>query len=153
MSKLKKLFNQKGSETVELALVMPIFIFFFLGVADFGFMIYDKAIITNATREAARTGIAIATPQRQTIDQITKIATDYCNNSHLINFSNTMVSPSITITPNPQTSTNIMFGEPLTVMIDYQYNHLILGKIIRIITFGTFPDKTIVQSRITMLYE
>lgn len=153
MNKLKTLFNQKGSETVELALVMPIFIFFFLGVADFGFMMYDKAIITNATREAARTGIAVATPQRQTIDQISKIAINYCNNSHLINFSNTLISPSITITPNPQTSTNTMFGEPLTVLIDYQYNYLILGKIIRLITFSAFPDKTIIHSRITMLYE
>ncbi len=153
MNKLKNQFNQKGSETVELALVMPIFIFFFFGVADFGFMIYDKAIITNASREAARTGIAVAAPQRPTIDQITKIATDYCNNSHLINFSNTSITPSITITPNPQTPTNTTFSEPLTVLIDYQYNHLILGKIIRLITFGSFPDKTIIKSKITMLYE
>lgn len=153
MNKLKNQFNQKGSETVELALVMPIFIFFFFGVAEFGFMIYDKAIITNASREAARTGIAVAAPQRPTIDQITKIATDYCNNSHLINFSNTLITPSITITPNPQTPTNTTFSEPLTVLIDYQYNHLILGKIIRLITFGSFPDKTIIKSKITMLYE
>lgn len=153
MNKLKNQFNQKGSETVELALVMPIFIFFFFGVAEFGFMIYDKAIITNASREAARTGIAVAAPQRPTIDQITKIATDYCNKSHLINFSNTLITPSITITPNPQTPTNTTFSEPLTVLIDYQYNHLILGKIIRLITFGSFPDKTIIKSKITMLYE
>lgn len=153
MNKLKTKFNQKGSETVELALVMPIFIFFFFGVADFGFMIYDKAVITNASREAARTGIAVAAPQRPTIDQITKIATDYCNNSHLINFSNTLIIPSITVTPNPQTPTNTTFGEPLTVLINYQYNHLILGKIIKLITFGTFSDKTIIQSKITMSYE
>jgi Flp pilus assembly protein TadG len=153
MNKLKTHFNQKGSETVELALVMPIFIFFFFGIADFGFMIYDKTIITNASREAARSGIALAAPQRPTIDQITKIATDYCNNSHLINFSNTLITPVITITPNPQTSTNTTFGKPLTVFINYQYNHLILGKIIRLITFGTFPDKTFIQSKITMLYE
>jgi Flp pilus assembly protein TadG len=56
--KKKKLFRcQKGASAVEFALVLPLLLVFVFGIIEFGIMLYDKAIITNASREGARVAI------------------------------------------------------------------------------------------------
>ena len=39
---------------IEFALVSPILIFLLFAIIEFSIVLYDKAIITNASREAAR---------------------------------------------------------------------------------------------------
>ena len=45
--------KQKGAQAVEFALVLPFFILILFLVLDFGMLVYNKAIITNASREGA----------------------------------------------------------------------------------------------------
>jgi len=54
---MKSKSTQKGVVIVEFALILPLFVVLTFGVIEFSLMIYDKAIITNASREAARSGI------------------------------------------------------------------------------------------------
>ena len=42
---------------VELAIVLPILLIVLFGIIEFSLILYDKAIITNASREGARAGI------------------------------------------------------------------------------------------------
>jgi len=56
--KKKKLFRcQRGASAVEFALVLPLLLVFVFGIIEFGVLLYDKAIITNASREGARAAI------------------------------------------------------------------------------------------------
>jgi DNA-binding NarL/FixJ family response regulator len=45
---------QTGAQLVEFAIILPLLITILFAVIEFGFMLYDQAIITNASREGAR---------------------------------------------------------------------------------------------------
>ena len=55
--KRRLLKNQKGTEVVEFAIVSLLLFLLLFGIIDFGILLYDKAVITNASREGARAGI------------------------------------------------------------------------------------------------
>lgn len=69
--------RSKGVAAVEFALVVPFLLVVMFGIVDFGFMLYDKAVLTNAAREGARAGIVLRTP-RLTAEQIRDISLTYC---------------------------------------------------------------------------
>jgi hypothetical protein len=85
--------------------------------------LYDKAVITNASREAARAGIVLRTP-KLTKTQIANVASNYCQNN-LISFAQN-VSPTVLVTDN---GTNT-FGTPLSVSVSYVYTGLGFGQLI-----------------------
>ena len=58
--KLKRI--QAGAEIVEFAVILPFLLLVMFGIMEFGLVFYDKALITNASREAARSGIAYKCP-------------------------------------------------------------------------------------------
>ena len=49
--------NQKGATTVEFAIIVIIFITLIFAIIEFGLIMFNKQIITNASREGARYGI------------------------------------------------------------------------------------------------
>jgi len=46
--------RERGQSLVEFALVIPVFMLVLAGILDFGFMLYSRMTVINATREAAR---------------------------------------------------------------------------------------------------
>ena len=64
----KKLRDQKGATTVEFAFVAILFVFLFLGIIDFGLLLYNQQVITNAGREGARYGV-VARPEGYKINE------------------------------------------------------------------------------------
>lgn len=49
--------TQKGSVLVEFALILPVFLLLLFGVITFSVALYDKTVLTMATREGARAGV------------------------------------------------------------------------------------------------
>lgn len=58
---MMKIRNEKGAALVEFALILPVLLLFILGIIEFGIILYDKAVVTNASRETARERIAFTT--------------------------------------------------------------------------------------------
>lgn len=54
--------RQRGTTTVELAIVAPLLIFLLFGIIEFGLMVKDLVGINQAAREGARTAAVGATP-------------------------------------------------------------------------------------------
>ena len=54
--------RQMGLATVEFGLLLPLLVLILSGILEFGFALYDKAMITNASREGARAGIVLRVP-------------------------------------------------------------------------------------------
>ena len=52
-----KIKSENGASAVEFALVMPLLFVLIFGIIEFGIFLYDKAVITNASREGARAGV------------------------------------------------------------------------------------------------
>ncbi len=108
-----KLRDRRGSELVEFALIMPLLLLVVFGIVDFGLLIFDKAVVTNAAREAARAGIVFA-PERLTIPEIQAVARQYCE-TNLVTFG-TPGAPNVAVTGAGGAS-----GSELTVVVSYTY--------------------------------
>ena len=49
--------HQKGAVAVEFALILPVLVLLLFGIVEFSLLMYNKQILTNASREGARYGI------------------------------------------------------------------------------------------------
>ena len=121
--------NQRGVAAVEFALILIPLILLVFGTIEFSTLLYDKAVITNASREGARAGIVYSFPDRITDGEIANVVSTYCGN-HLISLGGSS-SPNITITRGGNSS-----GDPLTVRVTYMYNFLVLPNFISSLSGG-----------------
>ena len=90
--------KMRGAAGVEFALVFPILLLVVFGIVEFGAAWYDKAVITNASREAARAGVVFSSPV-PTSTKIQSVATNYCQN-RLVTFGAAARTPSSTWSAN-----------------------------------------------------
>jgi Flp pilus assembly protein TadG len=112
--------KQAGSAAVELALVLPLFLLSLDGIIEFSMVMYDKNIISNAAREAARAGLVLATPKMVSAD-ISAVATSYCN-AFLISFGGVNTLSVVVLQSTPPD-----YQTPLSVTVSYTYSNMLLG--------------------------
>jgi len=126
MKKKLILKDKNGAAAVEFALILPLLILVVFGIIEFGLLLYNQQVITNASREGARAGIVVglnrSSGEHETISENT--ATNYCS-SHLVTFSNNLSPLSIF----SSTSGASVSGDDLTVAATYLYDFLILSNI------------------------
>jgi Flp pilus assembly protein TadG len=60
---MKLLRSYRGTAIVEFAIILPLLLVLLFGIIEFGIILYDKAVITNASREGARAGIVSQDPR------------------------------------------------------------------------------------------
>ena len=82
-----KIHSEQGASAVEFALVLPMLMLLTFGIIEFGVLLFDKAVITNASREGARFGIVFVAdldgdgiPDRKDETTIESVITGYANN-------------------------------------------------------------------------
>lgn len=121
--------HQKGAQAVEFALVLPFMILIMFAVLDFGILVYNKAIITNASREATRRGIILSAVAWNPA-LIKQVACNYAKNSLITVSSGTRndtctgtADPTIVVTPAAAPA----FGTPVNVNISYAVKGFSLG--------------------------
>ena len=111
---------QQGAAAVEFALILPILLLVFFGMIELSLALYNKAILTNASREGARAGIVLSSP-KLTDAQIRTVVLNYTNGA-LISLGST-TAPTVTI----EQSTPASFPNPLRVTVSYTYKGLGVG--------------------------
>jgi len=114
--------RERGVAVVEFALVLPLLVLLLFGIVEFSLILYDKAIITNASREGARTGILYRYPtptQAELQASVKDVIDQYCQN-RLISLG---AASSVQTTVIPGGSNP---GDPLAVRVDYNYRFLVL---------------------------
>jgi len=144
MKKILNIRGQRGAAAVEFAILLPVLVLLLFGTIEFGLLLFNKQVITNASREGARAGIVSKTPRLPfstgdpTKDSITKIVGDYCL-GNLVTFG----APNVPIVTC--SSTGQEFGDDLTVTVSYNYGFLVLGNL----GFGDIA----LQARTVMKYD
>lgn len=99
--KLRKgLRSESGASAVEFALLLPVLMMILFGIIEFGFALYQQAILTNASREGARLGIVQSVPAITTA-QINAAIDNYLTPTGInpTNVSRTIVAGGVTGTP------------------------------------------------------
>jgi len=121
--------ESRGVAAVEFAIILPLLLLLIFGIIEFSLALYDQAVITNASREAARAGVVVRTVKATTA-QITTVATNYCQ-SYLISFG-TPAPPSVSVseTTNPDFAPT----QQLSVTVSYTYTGLMLGPLLSALT-------------------
>src|SRR5512139_1146576 len=104
-----KMKHQRGATAVEFAIVFPLLILLLFGIIEFSVILYDKAMITNASREGARAGI-VSQLVRVSDTQIQGVVDNYCR-LYLISFRSGD-APVTTVTRTGST-----FGSELSVTV------------------------------------
>ncbi len=113
--------NQSGASAVEFAIILPVLVLLIFGVIEFGFAIFDKVMITHASREGARAGIVFRIPP-VTDEEIVDIVNTYLGNS-LITFGGP-ASATVTVTRAGFSS-----GDALKVSVSYTYTTFVLPRL------------------------
>lgn len=112
----KRMRDQKGVALVEFSITLPLLLLLLFGFIEFGIMLYNKQVITNASREGARAAInplPILTP-----DEVVNVVENYCD-QNLIRFGN--VTP-ISVTPPDE---NRVFPQAITITVTWNYGFLV----------------------------
>jgi Flp pilus assembly protein TadG len=125
--------SQTGQALIEFAIILPLLLLIIFGIIEFSILLYDKAVITNASREGARYGIVARDP-RYTDAEINSVVQSYCSN----NLITSAAAGNITVVSiHPSQS----FGDPLQVTVTYTYS------------FFTNIKTLTLQAATTMRYE
>ena len=126
-----KVFGQEGTSAVEFAICLPLLVFLIFGIIEFSILLYDKAVITNASREGARAGIVYAYPSRVSDTEIKAVVINYCQENLVTFGSDVLNAGSITVG-----RTGDLSGDPLTVTVSYNYDFLVMPSFINSLLGG-----------------
>ena len=133
IKKMLNIRNQRGAAAIEFAILLSVLVVLLFGIIEFSILLYDKAVITNASREGARAGIVFVDPDtgsRLDQAQIASVVNTYCAN-HLITFGGDPQNPTVANTVTvPANASGVTAGAPLTVTVTYNYGFLVLPNFI-----------------------
>ncbi|KXS37906.1 MAG: TadE family protein [Halomonadaceae bacterium T82-2] len=125
---MKSLHKQHGAETVEFAISASLLFLLLFGIIEFSVALFDKATLTNASREGARTGILFRPGPRDLTAEdaaITAAVQDYAD-QYLISLGGA-AAMSVDIQRQDLTGdATFNAGDALQVTVDYPYHFLLL---------------------------
>lgn len=117
--------KHRGVAAVELAIIAPLLLLILYGIINYSFLLYNKAVITNAAREGARWASIRSSSTVNNCSSTTISTTDPCgvaNNyasNHMISFASTRPTTRTTWTRSGGASYSS--GELETITITYTY--------------------------------
>lgn len=140
LAKLARLASdERGVAALEFVLVFPFLMTVLFGIVDTSLLLCDKAVITNASREAARAGVVVRVPQMAASD-VANVALAYTQNSLVT--GGTATTPTVSVTQASGTSP----GSPLSVTVTYTYEGLVLGSAMSALTGPVTVSATTVMN-------
>ena len=114
--RLARYASDKGSELIELAIVLPILLMIFAGIIDFGFMFQRYEALTNAAREGARMATL---PGYSDTDVVNRVE------AYLANSGLTDAHPTPIVTPGTMTVGSCTIStRTVTVLYHSQFTNL-----------------------------
>ncbi len=112
--------RERGAAAVEFALVLPVLLTALMGLVDAGLALYDKAVLTHASREGARAGIVLRKP---------KLSTEEISDIVLKRSKSSLIS----LLPSAQPQVTVLQSSPaaypntLQVSVEYTFQGIALG--------------------------
>lgn len=115
---------QGGAAAVEFALLLPVLMAMLMGTLEMGMMLYNKAVLTNATREGARAGIVLRNP-KPSVGEITNVVLQK-SESNLISLLPTD-APQVTVLQ----SSPAAWPNTLQVSAQYTFKGFVIGSVMQ----------------------
>jgi Flp pilus assembly protein TadG len=140
----KRSIQESGQSLVEIALVVPILLVLFLGIAEVGFFLFSHVQVANATRAGARAG-SLCRLYKNCATLTTEVQSAvYTEASSLkMSGSNTKV---VTLPTNPGTTPAV--GTPITVTVTYTHTSPFISQFVPM-----FPKQLPIQHQVVMRFD
>ena len=121
MRNFKEKSPERGAAVVEFAIVLPFLMLLLMGIIELGLLFYSQQILTNASREGARSGIARFDENSDGLFDESDIfdVIDKYWNDRLITFG---TAPVVNKTADGEEGS---YGVVLTVTVDCDYTFLV----------------------------
>ena len=136
MKKYRLANNESGATAVEFALVLPVILIFVFGIIEFGLLMFNKQVLTNACREGARLGTLVR-ENRDIEDTLIKNTVLQYAQNHLVTFGagDSFEEDDIDIRPEEGHPRCFSFWETpdqtdrcsIIVTINFNWTYLYLG--------------------------
>ena len=146
--------DENGGSLIEFAIIAPLLFVILFGIIEFGVLLFDKAMLTNASREGARAGIVYdfdSSTGTNHPDNATIIAAvqQYCQD-YLISFdSSSAVNIAISRSGSPSLDSA---GDQLTVNVTYPFRFLVFSNVLALLG-GGINDNLNLQAETVMRME
>lgn len=140
--------EDSGQALVELALALPLLLLILVGIFEFARAYSMKQSIVNAAREGARTAVVQTTADQTAIETVI--------NTYLS--SNNMAADSVAIEVSAPDGTaktlgTATAGDAVSVTVTDQYQFILLGPLVGLVTGGSSRSGVDLRSRATMRKE
>lgn len=116
--------NERGSAAIEFALILPIFLLVLFGIINYGILMYDQAVVTNAAREGARWAAihTSSTYGASCTNSYSLAPVDPCQAAYSYAY-NLLITfgTSSSLTASYITGANFNSGTPQSVTVTYKY--------------------------------
>ena len=103
--------NRRAAAAVEFAVVAPVFLLLVFGMIEYGRMVMVYQVITNASREGARTAV---------LDGATSTSVTTAVNNYLT--AGAVSGATVTVSPNPPSGAH--YGDPVTVTVSIPFSQV-----------------------------
>lgn len=133
--------SQRGAAVVEFALILPLLLLLLIGSIDLSIALYDKAVITNASREGARAGIVVRMPQVSEVE-IRQVVLAHTQDA-LLHFGSTKPLPAVSVEHG-----SLGVDPTLKVSVSYTFQGIGLGSL-----FSNLGQPWVLKSSTVMVYE
>lgn len=143
MNLMTRLKTENGASAVEFAIVLPLFITLVFGIIEFGILLFDQSMITNAGREGARLGSLYKNPYHTDSEITAAVMTHLDNGNRLINLGGAANMPGVSVSRVDQITETFV-----TVTVNYTYDFLLVPNFV-----PGLPGQKTLRSATTMRVE
>ncbi|OQY25063.1 MAG: hypothetical protein B6I37_02330 [Desulfobacteraceae bacterium 4572_35.2] len=128
--------NEQGTTMVEFALIVVVLLSIVFGIIEFGVLLFDQHVLTNASREGARAGV-VSRATRLPVSDVMDVVEHYCQ-QHLVTFGGDALPTTVVVRSGSS------FGDDLDVTVTYPFSFLVLSN------FGLGPITLTAKTRMKM---
>jgi Flp pilus assembly protein TadG len=140
--------GHRGQSLVEAALVLPILLILFLGIAEVGFFLFAQVQVANATREGARYG-SLCRLNHTCADLTDAVKSAVFSEAQLLHMSDAGSGRNTTVDVQPPSLTTApLVGVPITVTVVYSYSSPFISNFVPM-----FPATLPIQHSVVMHFD
>ena len=136
--------HQRGAETIESALLLPIILLIFFAVVELSVAFFDQAILTGAARAGAREAIRNVSQSTLFLGYVGDSGAREAAESAAQRMFSWTGPQTLTVTTTPSDPAAVGSGEPIQVTLTYPYQFHILPNFM----LGGLADITLSASTI-----
>ncbi len=140
--------GHRGQSLVEAALVLPILVILFLGIAEVGFFLFAQVQVTNATREGARYG-SLCRLNHTCTGLTDAVKSAVFSEAQLLHMSDSGSNRNTVVEVEPPSLTTApLVGVPITVTVVYTYSSPFISNFVPM-----FPATMPIQHSVVMHFD